>query len=168
MVIVTNAGIQGKLTKTITGTWPIQGATASNNQQCTCLAFPIFAPRLTRLSIVARNSLTPKYSKPLLRITFQRRLSSEYLTQNTYYPYAQRAETLGTSGPGWSDAPQGVRTGDVDVEGQQGIGGGMWEYWAVLESMRGEGEEGYEVVVLADGIVEVGGGVAVEGWVEDV
>lgn len=80
---------------------------------------------------------------------------------------------LSTSGPGWSDVPQGVRAGEVDIE-SLGMLGGMWQYWGVLERMEGGGGGGedYEVVVLADGIVLVGEGVAVEGeeWigVEDI
>ena len=58
------------------------------------------------------------------------------------------------------------------MEGQGGQGG-MWEYWGVLERMGGGGGgggggEGYEVVVLADGAVELGEGrlVGGGGWVD--
>lgn len=75
---------------------------------------------------------------------------------------------LSTSGPGWNDAPQGVRAEEVDIEGL-GTLGGMWQYWGVLERMEGGGGSGedYEVVVLADGMVLVGEVVAVEGeeWI---
>ena len=80
-------------------------------------------------------------------------------------PERQQPEVLGTSGPEWSDSPQGVRTGDIDVEGQTAQGG-MWEYWVVLQKMSGSGggeNEGYEVLVLADGFVELGQGIVVEG-----
>lgn len=57
-----------------------------------------------------------------------------------------------------------MRTEDVDIEGTGGQGG-MWEYWGALERMGGgrSGGEKYEVVCLADGMVELGEGVVVEG-----
>jgi len=147
----------GKFVKTVTGTWP--------HTTSTILAFPISAPRLTRISLVATNPHRPPeqhHLPPLSRITLQRRISASYLSHSNYHSTLQRAQTLSTSGPGWSDAPQGVRTREVDVEGRGGQGG-MWEYWGVLERMEsGRSGERYEVVVLADGVVEAGQAVEVE------
>ncbi|KAI5808774.1 hypothetical protein DFH27DRAFT_509806 [Peziza echinospora] len=173
----------GKLTRTLTGTWPSR---ATNT-----LAFPLRLQRLTRLSIVARSTSTSTSTNPQIpiRVSLISRSPPQHNFQQLggyppIYP-AQPTKILASSGRGFSDLPQGVRTGDVDVEGNvatgagygygsgyYGAGGGgrqACEYSILLERAGREEEdgdwegsgaqEGYEVLILADGVVEVGEGV---------
>ncbi|KAF8455046.1 hypothetical protein BDZ91DRAFT_773467 [Kalaharituber pfeilii] len=158
------SSLQGKLSKIIEGNWPI---TTADGERCICLIFPIYTPRLTRLSLVARNATSSLTTadiitspKPLLRLSFQRQMTTEYISrrENAYLALTRRPEVLAGSGPEFSDVPQGVRTGD---------------YFGVLERMGGSEGEGYEIVVLADGEVVVGEEVGVGGgqggwWVREL
>ncbi|CUS08155.1 unnamed protein product [Tuber aestivum] len=120
----------GKLRKDLQGVWEA-GVTA--------VAYPLEVERLTRVSGTARTLWTNSRAQPMLRISIERKVGSR-----------GRKTEASSGGEGeFSDVPQGVRTGDVDLEGG-------WDYLIVLERMGGEGGSRYGIDVLSDGVVHLG------------
>ncbi|CAZ83891.1 unnamed protein product [Tuber melanosporum] len=120
----------GKLRKDLQGTWEA-GVTA--------VTYPLEVERFTRVSANARTLWTNSRAQPMLRISIERKIGSR-----------RRKTEASSGGEGeFSDVPQGVRTGDVDLEGG-------WDYLVVLERMGSEGGSRYGVEVLSDGVVHLG------------
>ncbi|PWW79356.1 cysteine proteinase [Tuber magnatum] len=120
----------GKLRKDLQGVWEV-GVTA--------VAYPLELERFTRVSANARTLWANSRAQPMLRISIERKIGDR-----------RRKTEASSGGEGeFSDVPQGVRTGDVDLEAG-------WDYLAVLERMGGEGGSGYGVEVLSDGVVHLG------------
>ncbi|KAL7271784.1 cysteine protease [Rhizina undulata] len=117
----------GKLQKIISGDWGNGGVVR--------ILFPLKVERLTSMSAKARTTFTRSRAIPPLRISVQR---------------GGMRDVVGSSSleGDFSDRPQGVRTGELDLERGS-------EYAIVLERM-GQGESGWEVQVLSDGAVRLG------------
>jgi len=124
----------GKLRKDIQGVWEA-GVRA--------VAYPLEVERFTRISANARTLWTNSRAQPMLRISIERKIGS------------RSRKTEASSGGEFSDVPQGVRTGDVDLEGG-------WDCLVVLERMGNEGGSRYGIEVLSDGAVHLGEGVLTE------
>lgn len=119
----------GKLRKTIEGVWK-SGTNA--------VAYPLQVERLTAVSVKAR---TTSRAQPMLRVSVEKKIG-------------RRRKMLRASSPigEFSDVPQGVRTGEMDLEGD-------WDYLIVLERMGdggGNGASQYELEILSDGTVQLG------------
>lgn len=126
----------GKLRKTIEGVWK-SGSNA--------VAYPLQVERLTAVSVKAR---TTTRAQPMLRVSVEKKIG-------------RRRKLLRASSPEgeFSDVPQGVRTGEMDLEGN-------WDYLVVLQRMGdggGDGASQYELEILSDGIVQLGDSI----WEED-
>lgn len=125
----------GKLRKTVEGVWK-SGTNA--------VAYPLEVERLTVVSVKARTTWANTRAQPMLRVSVEKKIG-------------RRKKMVKASGPEgeFSDVPQGVRTGEMDLEGD-------WEYLIVLERMGdggGNGASHYELEILSDGIVELGGSI---------
>lgn len=102
---------------------------------------PLTITRLTKLRVVGRavGAMRPT---PLLRVRVER-------------GQGPNKEVLDEScGGGFSDAPMGIRSADLDLRPAMGVGGGLW---IVVERLGGRnGVDEVEVEVLSDGVVGVG------------
>jgi calpain-7 len=103
---------------------------------------PLTISRITRLRIIARSLSTR--SRPLLKLSVERGQGPNKVV-------------LAVSGTGegeFSDAPPGIRTGDLDLSPEMGRQGGLW---IVVERLGGRIEaDDVEVEVLSEGPVQVG------------
>lgn len=102
---------------------------------------PLSVARMTRLRVVARG----RERRSLLRVGVER-------------GQGPGKEVLGASFAGeggFSDAPMGVRSGEMDV-GREEAGCCVRGLWIVVERMGGGEGDGVDVEVLSDGPVEVG------------
>lgn len=116
----------GKLRKTVEGTWD-SGVHA--------VAYPLDVERFTRVSVNARTLRANTRAQPMLKVSVERGVDGS------------KRETEASSG--FSDVPQGVRTGDVDLEG------GL-EYLVVLGRLGDGDGSRYVLEVLSDGVVHLG------------
>lgn len=119
----------GKLRKTVEGVW---------KNGTNVVAYPLEVERLTVVSVKAR---TTSRAQPMLRVSVEKKIG-------------RRRKMVRASSPEgeFSDVPQGVRTGEMDLEGD-------WDYLIVLERMGdggGDGASRYELEILSDGIVQLG------------
>jgi calpain-7 len=107
---------------------------------------PLTLSRLTKLRVVARYGRASQMarSRPLLKVSLER-------------GQGPNKTVLDVSGNGeFSDAPMGIRTGDLDLSPAMGNLGGLW---IVVERLGGRvGGDDVEVEVLSDS------GVSVELW----
>lgn len=128
----------GKLRKRVEGVWK-SGANS--------VAYPLEVDRLTVVSVKARTIWANSRAQPMLRVSVEKKVG-------------RRTRMVGASSPKgeFSDVPQGVRTGEMDLEGD-------WEYLVVLERMGdggGDGTSRYELEILSDGIVHLDDCISVE------
>ena len=105
---------------------------------------PLTLTRLTKLRVVARYGRASQMarSRPLLKVSLER-------------GQGPNKSVLDVSAKGeFSDAPMGIRTGDLDLSpGMAGLGG----LWIVVERLGGRvGGDDVEVEVLSDSAVSVG------------
>lgn len=122
----------GKLRKMVEGIWE----SGTNT-----VAYPLEVERLTVVSVKARTAWANSRAQPMLRVSVEKKIG-------------RRRQIVKTSSPEgeFSDVPQGVRTGEMDLDGD-------WEYLIILERMGdggGDGASRYELEILSDGIVQLG------------
>ncbi|KAG9232255.1 hypothetical protein BJ875DRAFT_515097 [Amylocarpus encephaloides] len=108
------------------------------------LLAPLTVPRLTKLLLVVRSLTRGSQSRPLLKVSFER-------------GQGPNKRVLYVSGEdGFSDAPMGVRSRDMDVSPEM-CDAGRGGLWIVVERLGGRnGVDEVEVEVLSDGKVGVG------------
>ncbi|KAH8149642.1 uncharacterized protein LAJ45_06273 [Morchella importuna] len=123
----------GKMRKTVEGIWK-DGANA--------VAYPFEVERLTVVSVKARTIWASSRAQPMLRVSVEKMIGRRGKEQKASSPEGE-----------YSDVPQGVRTGDIDVEVD-------WGYRIVLGRMGdasggGNDSSQYELEILSDGVVHL-------------
>jgi hypothetical protein len=125
---------------------PLPGAFFATGQSR--LHAPVGVSRLTRLSALARSTTTTTTagsggSSSALRVALERGTGPH-------------RTVLAVSGEGeFADASMGLRTGEVDVEPEGMMGGGLWVVLERIGGGGGGGDGGVQVEVLSDAAVHL-------------